>query len=206
MADGRSTPRKGTAPGRGTSSRPGQHRDRAGRRPSATAPQETPAQAPTGKGPRLAPGLGVTQRVVAFVVVVAILALSYVSSLRIYFDQEQQMASSREQIARDQAAVDRLSDEIARWQDPAYVKAQARDRLGWVLPGEIGYRVVGPDGKVVGGQVGTIEGRDEPEKQTWYEKLQGSIQTADQPAPVPSTPTPEKTVTVPSPTTTSTKR
>ncbi len=143
----------------------------------------------------------------ALLVVFAVLALSYVSSLRIYIDQEQQMAAARQQIARDQSAVDRLNDEIARWQDPTYVKAQARDRLGWVMPGEVGYRVVGADGKVIGGQVGSITSRNDPENQTWYERLQGSVQTADQPAPVPPSPQPEKTVTVPTPTPTkSTKR
>jgi cell division protein FtsB len=138
----------------------------------------------------------VTQRLVAVVVVLAVLALSYVSSLRIWIDQEQQMAAARQAIARDQAAVDRLYDEIERWKNPDYVKAQARDRLGWVFPGEIGYRVIGPDGKVIGGQVGSIAGRDDPENQTWYERLQGSIQTADQPAPAAPRPEAEKTVTV----------
>lgn len=147
-----------------------------------------------------------TQRLVALVVVLAVLALSYVSSLRIYFDQEQQIGAARAQIARDQAAVDRLNDEIARWQNPDYVKAQARDRLGWVLPGEVGYRVVGADGKVIGGQVGSIAGRDDAENQTWYERLQGSVQTADQPAPAAPQPKAEQTITVPTPTPTTTKR
>ena len=33
----------------------------------------------------------------------------------------------------------------ARWQDPAYVEAQARERLHYVLPGETRYVVLGPD-------------------------------------------------------------
>ena len=35
--------------------------------------------------------------------------------------------------------------------DPDYVRTQARERLGWVVPGETGYRVVGADGKPLGG-------------------------------------------------------
>ena len=31
------------------------------------------------------------------------------------------------------------------------MKTQARERLGWVVPGEIGYKVVGADGKPLGG-------------------------------------------------------
>ena len=197
MADGRLPRRSRRIPGRDVESRPGAAPLRGVVRPSATPPQ-FPDQ-PKPARPRLAPGLGVTQRALALVVVFAFLALSYLGSLSIYFDQEQQMAVARHDIARDQAAINRLNDEISRWQDPEYVKAQARDRLGYVLPGEVGYRVVAPDGTVIGGQVGSIAGRNDPVNQTWYERLQGSVQTADQPAPAPPSPQASQTITVPSP-------
>jgi hypothetical protein len=41
--------------------------------------------------------------------------------------------------------VDDLQGQVARWNDPAYVIAQARDRLIYVLPGETPYRVVDPE-------------------------------------------------------------
>ena len=45
-----------------------------------------------------------------------------------------------------QADVDELEAEIARWDDPAYIEAQARDRLYYVFPGDRSYLVVGDDG------------------------------------------------------------
>jgi hypothetical protein len=35
--------------------------------------------------------------------------------------------------------VERLRDEKARWQDPAYVERQAREHLQYVRPGETGF-------------------------------------------------------------------
>ncbi len=141
--------------------------------------------------------LGVTRRAIALAVVLAILALSYIGSLRLYLEQQNEIAVARQQIAERSAAVARLSDELKRWDDPDYVKAQARDRLGWVVPGEIGYRVIGPDGKVMSGQVGSIKGTNDPENQSWYEKLWSSVQAADQPAPAAPTPRSAGVVTPP---------
>src|SRR5690625_6013579 len=48
----------------------------------------------------------------------------------------------------DEAAEEReahLRAELARWEDPAYVAAQARERLAFVMPGETAYKVIDPD-------------------------------------------------------------
>jgi hypothetical protein len=38
-----------------------------------------------------------------------------------------------------------LKRQVSRWQDPNYVKQQARDRINMVMPGETGYWVFGSD-------------------------------------------------------------
>ena len=101
--------------------------------------------------------------------------------MRIYLDQRSDMAQARADISERQAAIAKLEDELARWNDPEYIKTQARERLGWVLPGEVGYRVIGADGKVVSGEVGSIKGAGDPENQAWYERVWSSVQAADQP-------------------------
>ncbi len=142
---------------------------------------------------------GVTTRVIALSVVLLLLTISYASSLRVYFEQRQEIAAADAEIAARERNIDDLEDELARWNDPEYVKAQARERLGWVVPGERGYRVVGPDGKplVPGAEIEPEDGEDEP--LTWWEKLAGSMKSADEPrrrVPVPSSePTePPKTI------------
>ena len=103
----------------------------------------------------------ITQRAVALLVVVGLLIISYVGSMRIYLDQQSDMATARTQIAERQATIAQLEDELSRWNDPDYNKTQARERLGWVMPGEVGYRVIGTDGKVVSGEVGSIKGNND---------------------------------------------
>ncbi len=123
----------------------------------------------------------------ALIVVVSLLTLSYVGTMRIYLDQRSDMAKARADIAEREATIARLEDELARWSDPAYIKTQAREKLGWVMPGEVGYRVIGADGKVVSGEIGSIKGANDPENQSWYERLWSSTQAADQPVVVPAT-------------------
>lgn len=126
------------------------------------------------------------------VVVLAVLVLSYANSLRIFIAQQRAKAVAQQQIAERQADIDSLTDEITRWNDPTFVRAQARDRLGWVVPGETGYRVLGPDGQLLGGGAGIQAEGERPEgehDEQWWEKLAGSIAAADRPAPAaPSTP------------------
>jgi cell division protein FtsB len=121
--------------------------------------------------------------VIAIVTVAAVLAISFVSSYSVYLGQQRDIAQVKAEIARHNAEIGRLNDELARWEDPAYVRAQARDRLGWVLPGEVGYRVIDADGNVIGGTVSTIDPSDSAANSVWYEALWLSIQTADRPEP-----------------------
>jgi cell division protein FtsB len=140
----------------------------------------------------------ITQRAVALLVVVGLLVISYVGTMRIYLNQQSDMATARTQIAERQATIAQLQDELSRWNDPSYIKTQARERLGWVMPGEVGYRVIGTDGKVVSGEVGSIKGNNDPANQAWYERIWSSVQTADQPVVIPTT-QPVATVTPPAP-------
>ncbi len=136
------------------------------------------------KLPLLGLGARVTSRALVLVLVVVMLGLSYASSLRIYLNQQHELAVAEQEISERSAQIDELEAELARWDDPAYVRAQARDRLGWVLPGEIGYRVIGEDGKPLGDGV-TIEAEQQlpagEHAPTWWDRLWGSIQTADAP-------------------------
>lgn len=126
-----------------------------------------------------------TARAIALVVVLLMLTISYASSLRIYFAQAHEIATTRAEIAGSQQRIDGLNAELARWDDAAYVRAQARDRLGWVVPGETGFTVLGADGKPLGGgsriQAETAPAEAPPT--AWWDKLLGSVESADQPAP-----------------------
>ena len=86
------------------------------------------------------------------VLVLSVLTISYASSLKAYFQQHSQIEQLRSQIADSQTSIGHLEDEKARWQDPAYVRQQARARFGYLMPGQTSYVVIGADGKPLAAQ------------------------------------------------------
>jgi cell division protein FtsB len=72
---------------------------------------------------------------VVFVVVLA-------PGLRLYIEQRQQLASLQQAVIDKQTENTQLDSQVARWSDPAYIKAQARDRLYFVMPGETSFLVI----------------------------------------------------------------
>ena len=49
-----------------------------------------------------------------------------------------------------------MQAERDRWQDPVYIRSQARDRLYYVLPGEVSYLVMDTDGLDLTDTSGTV--------------------------------------------------
>jgi cell division protein FtsB len=132
--NGNRGPRGRTGPGRG----PGA--------PRPARPQVA-ASAASGAAQGERPRSRLTGRAAVLVLVVAVLTVSYASSLRAYLQQRSQINDLKSSIAQHETNIDELESEKARWDDPAYVTQQARLRLGYVMPGEKTYLVLGEDGK-----------------------------------------------------------
>lgn len=79
--------------------------------------------------------------IVLFIVVLA-------PSLRIWAEQRQEIAALEAEVSAANDELDNLEGERARWDDPHYVEAQARERLYYVKPGEFSYLVI-DDGATV---------------------------------------------------------
>lgn len=150
--------------------------------------------APDGPSRRIR-ATAATWRLAVLVVVIAGIALVLVNSLRVYFAQAAEIAEVREQIAQEKERIADLEDRLQRWDDPEYVRSVARVRLGWVMPGETGYRVIGANGQPLDG---SQLGREPEEPQgLWWEKMWGSVAIADRPAEEPTptpTPTPDERI------------
>jgi cell division protein FtsB len=86
-------------------------------------------------------GLSSTRRAAVLALVVCALALTVAVPLRNYVAQRQELAAVSEQQQALAAEVERLEQERARLSDPAEIEAQARSRLGYVMPGEVPYVV-----------------------------------------------------------------
>jgi len=93
-------------------------------------------------------GLSSTRRAAILAVVVCALALSVAVPLRNYVSQRQELSAVTQRQEALAAEVAALSAEKARLSDSAEVEAQARSRLGYVMPGDVPYVVQLPSAPV----------------------------------------------------------
>jgi len=114
------------------------------------------------------------------VLVLAVLMVSYASSLRAYLEQRSHLGSLRASIVESQTNIGDLEREQRRWEDPAYVEMQARQRFGWVMPGEIGFQVIGEDGKPLaeGSSLTDPDAVREANQPMWWQSAWGSVEAA----------------------------
>jgi cell division protein FtsB len=187
----RSTSRPGSSPGRGKP----RTRTPAPKSSLRTSAADDARDAEVGTAPRRRSYI-LTARAIALSVVLLILTISYATSLRIYFSQAHEISATKAEIAERQQRILQLQGDLARWDDEGYVRSQARERLGWVVPGETGFTVVDSEGRPLGGgaEIKAESASDEPAQDTWWSKLWGSVEAADRPAPVPD-PAREKPIT-----------
>ena len=120
--------------------------------------------------------------------VVLLLVGSYSASLRAWWSARSDIQATEARKVMIQNDIADLENEKGRYDDPAFIKAQARQRFGWVMPGEVGYRVIGADG-AVRGDVPTLDAPPAATSDEWYDTLWGSVATAGKPeadvAPAP---------------------
>lgn len=83
-----------------------------------------------------------TGRLAILLLVVAVLVVSYASSLKAYLVQRDQIQTAKAEIAEREKAIAEKEREKQRWEDPAYVQAQARARFGYVKIGETSFQVL----------------------------------------------------------------
>jgi hypothetical protein len=116
--------------------------------------------------------------------VLMVLALLLAPYVRPWVTQRAQLAQGRDQLRELQQQVGELTAERARWNDPNYVRAQARERLHVVMPGETGL-VVLDDAKAAAPADPRSVAAALPagnDNRVWYTKVWDSIKIAGDPA------------------------
>lgn len=89
-----------------------------------------------------APRVRVPGAAIAALVLLVLGVLSLAPAVSTYLAQQRDIADAESTIAAQQADLRRLDAQRARWDDPAYVRAQAGSRLFYVTPGTTAYRVI----------------------------------------------------------------
>ena len=156
--------------------RPGGSR-RPGQRGRASRPRPGVPEGEQSRRPRF------TGRAAVLVLVLAVLAVSYASSLKAYLEQRAHIAELKAEIAQTSAEIDELEREKRRWNDDAFVRMQARERFGYVMPGETAYVVLGEDGKPLESRAALHDPRQVLARPptAWWEDAWESVELAGDP-------------------------
>lgn len=139
--------------------------------------------------------LGFTARRAAILAaVVCVLTLTIAGPVRTYFAQRTEMKQLTASENALRAQIAELEGQKAKLADPVYIAAQARERLGFVKPGDIPYQVQLPPG--VGGlpeaSAADLAPGTTASAAPWYSALWHTIaDTPHGPPPAPIEPGPQ---------------
>ncbi|MBV9091422.1 MAG: septum formation initiator family protein [Mycobacteriaceae bacterium] len=137
------------------------------------------------------------RRAAILAAVVCVLTLTIAGPVRTYFAQRTEMRQLSASEAALRAQIADLEQQKAKLADPVFVAAQARERLGFVMPGDIPYQVqLPPDAAAPPQEPGTQapkSGGNDP----WYTSLWRTI--ADTPHNIAPTVVPGAPATNPPP-------
>ncbi|MFJ9949332.1 septum formation initiator family protein [Kitasatospora sp. NPDC091207] len=136
-----------------------------------------------------------TSRATVLVLVLCSLVAILAYPTRQFISQRSEISAQRAKAEHARQQVEQLRREKARWQDPEYVKAQARDRLHYAMPGETPYIAVDPAGQGAtpssvappASSDGTAAGPAKAAK-PWYASVWDSVDAADTAAVAPPSP------------------
>jgi cell division protein FtsB len=121
-------------------------------------PRKTDPKVPVtlSQGKLLAKSLRINSTWVSVISIVVIGSFLISPDVEAFLNQRRQIAEMEESIRQAREQVEQMQAERDRWQDPVYIRSQARDRLYYVLPGEVSYLVMDSTGMDFSDQSGTV--------------------------------------------------
>jgi len=132
------------------------------------------------------------------VLVLAVLTVSFASSLKAYLQQRHDIDALKTEIAQRQASITQLEAAKRRWKDPAYLAEQARIDFGYVMPGQTSFVALGPNGKPIA-PAGTLTKASSvgvtPQPKAWWSTVWNSVELAGDPPKAKTAPTPATKIT-----------
>jgi cell division protein FtsB len=115
--------------------------------------------------------------------ILVILAITLIPALRSTINQQGQINALRDSIAKQRESVASLQHEQQRWNDPAYVEQQARQRLKFARVGEKSFTLIDAEAAHVltGGAQIAAPARPFTGQIPWYGQLWRSMVISDTP-------------------------
>ncbi|RKO24958.1 septum formation initiator family protein [Pseudarthrobacter phenanthrenivorans] len=145
---------------------------------AAAGPGKPAAETTSDEDQQPVPAKAFSGRMLALAVVMIAITIMLAPTVKIFFDKKAEIDALNADISARQAEGDVLRQQVSRWQDPNYVKQQARDRINMVMPGETGYWVFGSD--LPAGETSSQPGAaaQDPADLPWVDSLWESITRA----------------------------
>ncbi|WP_461189489.1 FtsB family cell division protein [Arthrobacter sp. Z4-13] len=150
----------------------------AGRKDSSSHGTSSASGPETAEDQQPVPAKAFSGRMLALAVVMIAITIMLAPTVKIFFDKRAEIAALNADIAAREAEGDSLRQQVSRWQDPNYVKQQARDRINMVMPGETGYWVFGSDLPAEESSSQTGAAAQDPADLPWVDSLWESITRA----------------------------
>jgi len=110
-------------------------------RPGSAKPRSSRAATREVDVREWASGIRLSGFMVIMLSLVVLGAWVLVPTLGTYIDQRQKIAALEASVQVSADEIEALEQEQERWEDPAYITTQARERLYYVKPGEVVYLV-----------------------------------------------------------------
>jgi hypothetical protein len=127
-------------------------------------------------------------------------------NVQTFFSYRQQIADMQAQVDAEKKELANMIVERKRWDDPVYVRSQARQRLYYVLPGEVSYLVMDAGSVNTSDKSGTVGAMLADRRNTsvisssirttsenWVDDIVGSVIRAGIEEPVVEEPAPKET-------------
>lgn len=126
---------------------------------------------------------------ILFLVISGLVVLA--PSLKVLVEQRSQIAELQRSNAEAQNTVEELQEEVDRWADPSFLKAQARDRLLYAFPGDITYLVIDDAAALPEGDGLPISDEIQTGQVDWVRSMLASVMSAGLSDPEPTADTTE---------------
>jgi cell division protein FtsB len=117
------------------------------------------------------------RRAAILAAVICVLTLTIAGPVRTYFAQRTEMKQLKATEEQLRVQIAGLEEQKVKLADPVFIAAQARERLGFVMPGDIPYQVQLPANAAVPGTPGGEPAKVNPDE-PWYTSLWHTIADA----------------------------
>lgn len=152
----------------------------------------------------IASNFDVRNAVILVMIVLGVITVA--PNVQTFFSYRQQIADMAAQVSAAEKEVAEMAVERKRWDDPVYVRSQARQRLYYVLPGEVSYLVMDAGSVNTSDKSGTVGAMLADRRNTsvisssirstsenWVDDIIGSVIRAGIEQPAAEEPAPDET-------------